>query len=194
MDFGPEDLLEFGIYSICRAYFLQLSCPSRFWLQPLSQRRLRPKFRYWATFRVVLAPASFVCWVVYFLFTCELTYTLIMLDSESSGVAERIYDNRFKRQVDTLDRAVGLAVNEHQAPNVRFYAACRIADMLVTSNDAVVASALKRVENAPIFETKFFGGNRLTEKFYDPGHYQVRLPVRDIVRRRLQFLRQTAQP
>ena len=152
MDFGPEDLLEFGIYylpSLLLAAFMSLAILAA----TVVARRLRPKFRYWATFRVVLVPASFVCWVVYFLFTCELTYTLIMLDSESSGVAERIYDNRFKRQVDTLDRAVGLAVNEHQAPNVRFYAACRIADMLVTSNNAVVASALKRVENAPIFET-----------------------------------------
>jgi hypothetical protein len=133
-----------------------------------------------------------VCWVVYFMATCELTYTLVLLGSESSQVAERTYVNRFKRQVNTLDGAVRLAVNRHQEPNVRFYASCLIADMLAT-NDASVAAVFKRIENADLIETQFFDGNRLTDGFYVPGHAQVHLPVRDIVERRLHVLRTATQ-
>jgi hypothetical protein len=118
---------------------------------------------------------------------------LILLDSESSEAAESAYVNRFRMQVKTVETAVRLATNKHQAPNVRFYASCLIADMVAAKDDTAVSMVLEEVEGAPVIETQFFGGNRLTEIFYVPGHLQVQLPVRDIVEKRLQQVRQATR-
>ena len=78
--------------------------------------------------------------------TSELTYTLVLLGSESSQVAEHTYINRFKRQVNTLDAAVRLAISRHQEPNVRFYASCLVADKKGSVNENDFA------EEPPLFE------------------------------------------
>src|SRR5258708_6028920 len=159
MEFGPEDLLEF-----CRYYLASLLCSLvvcvAILVVTLLIARLRPDRRSLRVFGVCLVPLPLVCWVVYFMATSELAYTLVLLGSESSQVAERTYVNRFKRQVNTLDAAVRLAVSKHQEPNVRFYASCLVADMLATNDNAAAEAVFKRIENADTIRTQFFDGNR----------------------------------
>jgi hypothetical protein len=188
MEFGPEDLLEFGRYYLPSLLWSLLACVAIF-IVGILVARLRPGRRRWRTVMVCLAALPLVCWVVYFATTSELTYTLVLLGSESSQVAERTYVGRFKTQVTTLDGAVHLAVSRHQEPNVRFYACCLIADLLQTNSSSAAEAVLKRVESADVIETQFFGGNKLTDGFYVPGHAQVDLPVREIVERRIRMLR-----
>jgi hypothetical protein len=188
MEFGPEDLLEFGRYYLPSLLWSVLTCAVIFTAGVLLVRR-RPERRRVGTVVVCSATLPLVCWAVYFACTSELTYTLVLLGSESSQVAERTYVGRFKVEVTTVDRAVRLAVSRHQEPNVRFYACCLIADMLQTNNSAGAEAVLKRVEDADVIQTQFFGGNTLTEGFYVPGHAQVGLPAREIVERRMRMLR-----
>jgi len=192
MDFGPEDVLEFGrhyvpsllwslfacVSVLATAVFVMRSCPNR--------RRLKI-----VAFGFV--PLPLVCWAAYVMATAELTYTLVLLGSESSQAAERTYERRFKRQVKTLDAAVRLAVSQHQEPNVRFYASCLIADMLATNQSVEAKSVVQRVKNAEGVETEFLDGNSLTEGFYVPGQTQVNLPVQEIIERRLLALQAKAQ-
>lgn len=188
MDFGPEDLLEFGRYYLPSLLCSLVACAALLAASVIAAR-LRLNRRRLRILLVGLTPLPLVCWVVYYSVTAELSYTLVLLGSESSQVAERTYFNRFKKQVSTLDAAVRLAVNKHQEPNVRFYASCLIADMLTTNQDMAVKAVFQRVKEAEVIETEFFDGNTLTDGFYVPGHAQVQLPVRDIVERRLLALR-----
>ena len=114
---------------------------------------------------------------------------LTLLDTESAGVAEIAYEERFKREVKTLDEAVRLAVNKHRAPNVRFYAACLVAERLFISDELVVTDTLKRVDVAPMIDAQFIGGNRLTARFYAQGRAQPHLTVRQVIEQRLLDLR-----
>ena len=188
MEFGPEDLLEFGLRYLPSLVWSVLTFAAILTAGVLVVRR-RPDRRRVGNVMACLAAVPLVCWVVYFACTSELTYTLVSLGSESSGFAERIYFTRFKAQVTTLDRAVRLAVSRHQEPNVRFYACCLIADSLQTNNSAAAEAVLKRLENADVIQTQFFGGNSLTEGLYVAGHAQVELSPREIVERRIRMLR-----
>jgi hypothetical protein len=190
MEFGPDDLVMFGIYYVPSLIIVIVTFVAIL-AAIVFVERFRPQFARLAPLGVCLLPVPFVIWVFYFVSTSDLTTTLILLDSESSGTAEKTYSNTFKAQVNTVDAAVRLAVNRHQAPNVRFYASCLIADMLVTNDDATVVKVTKEVEDAPVIETEFFGGNRLTKSFYIPGHVQPSLTVQEIVEQRLQELRET---
>jgi hypothetical protein len=192
MEFGPEDLLEFGRYYLSSLLWSVFACVVVL-IAGVLVVRLRPERPRLGTVMVCLAAVPLVGWVVYFAATSKLTYTLVLLGSESSGVAERTYFTRLKEQVTTLDRAVRLAVTRRNEPNVRFYACCLIADMLQTNTSAAAEAVLKRVENADAIQTQFFGGNRLTDGFYVPGHAQVDLPVREIVERRIRMLRNGSQ-
>jgi hypothetical protein len=191
MEFGPEDMVEFGRYYLPSLLCSLVACVAMFVLTVLAVR-LRPGCRSLKVLGVCLVPVPLICWILYFNATSELTYTLVLLGSESSQVAERTYVNRFKRQVNTLDSAVRLAVSRHQEPNVRFYASCLVADMLAT-NQTAAKTVFKRVENADTIDTQFFDGNGLTDGFYVPGHAQVHLSVRDIVEQRLHLLRTAGQ-
>lgn len=188
MEFGPDDLVM-----IVRHYLPSLIASILISLALLGMvffgKRRNPKFNNWPLVAVCVSVAPLAFWFVHFASTSKPTYTLTLLNSESSDTAERIYDSRFKAEVCTLDAAVNLAVSRYEAPNVRFYASCLIADMLITNSDSTVAAILKKVDGAPIIETEFFDGNRLTQKFYTPGHVQAKLSVRDIVEQRLQELR-----
>jgi hypothetical protein len=188
MEFGPEDIVEFGLYYL-PSLVLAAATSVAILAAIIFGRRLRPIFAHLTGFGVCLVTGPLVSWVIYFVSTSEFTSTLVLLNSESSEVAEWSYFSRFKPQVATLDTAVGLAVDEGQEPNVRFYASCLIAEMLATNDDAVSVKVLNEVKGAPIIGTQFFGGNALTDKFYVPGHDQVHLPVQDIVERRLRELR-----
>jgi hypothetical protein len=192
MGFGPEDLLEFGLHYLPSLVWSVLTCAAIFIAGVLVVRR-RPDRRRVGGVMACLAAVPLVCWVVYFACTSELTYTLVSLGSENSGFAERIYFTRFKAQVTTLDTAVRLAVSRHQEPNVRFYACCLIAESLQADSSAAAEAVLKRLENADVIQTQFFGGNSLTEGLYVPGHAQVELTPREIVERRMRKLRAGSQ-
>jgi hypothetical protein len=193
MEFGPDDLVMFGIRYWPSLVFSIIASAAVLGIISFARRRF-PRFRRWPVLTLCLVPAPLICWVIYFAPTCKMAYTLTLLNSESSQVAERTYENRFRTEVGTLDAAVRIAVSKREAPNVRFYASCLVAEMLAAKDDAVVAKTLSKVEDAPIIETQFFGGNRLTDGFYIPGHVQPQLSVRRIVEQRLESLRKTAHP
>ena len=192
MDFGPDDLLALG-----SRYFLPLAltaiCTAVFLLAAYYREKWLSHWGRWRAFSFCGAVAPAIVLLGYFLWTCGWAYTLVLLNSESSSVAERIYEGRFRSQARTMDAAVGLASSRCEAPNVRFYAACLIAEMLVTNDEQAVQRVLRKLEAAPEVETQFFGGNRLTEGFYTPGRVQPRLSVRAIVERRMQIIRTAHQ-
>jgi len=138
---------------------------------------------------LALAPLFF--WGIYVAGTLGEQKTFVLLDSESDGVAELVYEHDFKRQVTTLDRAISIAIDRHQTPGVRFYASCLIADLASTNDEKFVSSLLSRLDSAPEFEARFFSGNTMTAPFYASGRVQPRLSVRGIVSRRLQDLHRT---
>ena len=181
MEFGPDDLVMYGIYylpSLITAIVTSLALLVTFFFTKrvgLKSQRLR-------ILHGLLVPLPLICWVAYFVFTSDRVATLTLLDSESDHVAEKTYETKFKSSINTLNSAIDLAIGKRQPPNVRFYASCRIADLLVNSNEATTQGVLKQVEHASIIETQFFGGNRLTQDFYVPGHVQARVSVREIVR------------
>jgi hypothetical protein len=159
----------------------------------LVAKSLRQKWDRWTAWIWCLLPVPVICWCFYVTFTVQFASTLILLDSESAQTAENAYDYRFKSQVKTLDGAVRLAVNTQQSPSVRFYASCLVADLLATNNDVAVSNVLRRVEKAPVIDTDFFGGNRLTRDFYIPGRAQAHLYPSEIIEQRLENLRQSKQ-
>ncbi len=190
MNFGPDDFVELCIRYLPGLAFSIIISIAILVVVNLAKRR-RPQFAYWSVLKLYATPAPLVCWAIYFTSTVELNYTLTLLGSESSQVAERAYENRFRAEVVTLDKAVSLAVAKHEEPNIRFYASCLVADLLATKDDYVIAQTLNKVDGAPIIETEFFDGNRLTEKFYVPGRAQPQLSVRKIVEQRLQDIHKT---
>ena len=194
MEFGPDDLVMVGIRWLASLFLPIITSVAILGIIAFGRRR-RPHFRYWPALVVCLVPVPLVCWVIQSAATSKLTYTLTLLNSESSQVAESTYEKRFRVEVGRLDEAVRLAISKHKAPNVRFYASCLVSDILATNeHNSVIATTLSKVEGAPIIKTQFFGGNRLTDKFYIPGQVQPHLSVRDIVEQRLRDLRKMAQP
>jgi hypothetical protein len=193
MEFGPDDLVMLGLRYLPSLLSSIIVCAAILGIIGLARRRF-PKFRHWPALSLCVLATPLICWLIYLASTCKLAYTLTLLNSESSQVAERTYENRFRMEVGTLGAAVRIAVSKREAPNVRFYASCLVADMLAAKDGGVVAKTLANVDGAPMIETQFFGGNRLTDAFYVPGHMQPQLSVRTIVEKRLESLREAAQP
>jgi hypothetical protein len=77
--------------------------------------------------------ALYLGWLIVFLSTARWTLTRFALDSESSRTAEYAYRHFF--EVKDLNQAVALAIDRNQWDNVRFYAACRVADILITNEN-----------------------------------------------------------
>jgi len=193
MEFGPDDLVMLTTRWLLGLFLSVVATIAILGLVVLARRRY-PQFAYWRIIAVCLALAPLAWWIIHSASRARLDYTLTLLNSESSQVAEHTYYGQFMREVGTLDKAVHLAVDKREAPNVRFYASCLVADFLATNkDDSLVANTLSEVDAAPIIETQFFGGNGLTDKFYIPGHPQPRLTVRGIVKQRIQDIRQTTQ-
>lgn len=188
MGIGPEDILQLGIRYL-PSLALSITLSVALWFATKYLRRPRSESVSAGLVRLFLACAPVICWFVYAFSTYQLSYTLVMLGSESSNAAQWAYENRFKQQVHTVRDAVRLATDTREEPNVRFYAACRIADMVSTNDDIAVNKVLQDLRNGAIITTQFFGGNSLTEGFYVPGHEQVELAPGDIVERRLRLLR-----
>jgi hypothetical protein len=192
MEAGPEDIVTFVWYYVpsllwCVLAVAGISASAAF----LTRRRPDLTRRRLILLRV--APLPLVCWVIYFATTAQFSFTLALLSSESSHVAEHAYFARFKAQVTTLGRAIRLVTRKEPDTNIRFYACCLIADMIQTNDDAVVEGVLQKIQNSDLVKTGFFGGNRLTEGFYIPGRGQVELPPDEIVRRRIHMLRAGSQ-
>jgi len=156
-------------------------------------KRYLPSGGPWPLLHVALGLAPLLLWILHLIVTANFTVTLVLLDSETSLTAERTYEGRFKKQVRTLDQAVRLSIDPSQAPNVRFYAACLVAERLATNSEVFIGRVLRKVENTPLIETQFFDGNHLTEKFYIPGHFHPPLSVQKIVEERLRDLRKSAK-
>jgi hypothetical protein len=151
----------------------------------------RRKVIKWLRWWFVLLPI--VVWLTYFVSTAKWTFTLACLNSEDDRTAENVYWNSFTQEVD-LDQAVHLVAyeNPHEPnPNLRFYAACRIADILATNNDqSVIEDTLKEIENAPTIQTGFFGTNGLNYKLYIPGREQLHISARSLIEQRIKDIRE----
>jgi len=187
MEFGPDDMVDLGMRYVHGLVFSVVASFVLFFA--FTQVRHRLKGGSGSRLGAFLFFSPLVCWTLYFSATFRLNYTLSMLGSESSGAAEWAYENRFVSEVHTVRAAEHLATSAREEPNVRFYAACRIADLLSTNNDASVNEVLQTLSAGPIITTEFFDGNSLTQGLYVPGHEQVQLSVRDIVERRLRLIR-----
>ncbi|HUE36009.1 MAG TPA: hypothetical protein VMO20_01360, partial [Candidatus Acidoferrum sp.] len=177
MEFGPEDLLDLGLYYLPSLIVTIAISITIFWAV-IFLKRPSSEFSNRLALAILSVLVVMFFWSVYVVSTSRLAGTLVMLDSESSDTAEHIYDTQFRTDVSTVDEAARLAVNGHQAGSVRFYASCLIADMLVTNDDVTVKEVLNRLDGSPVIETEFFGGNSLTEPFYIPGHEQPELTAR----------------
>jgi hypothetical protein len=193
MDFGPDDFVMLTARWLSGLSFAVVASFATFGAVMLGRRRF-PRFGRWRIVAIFLVPLPLAWWAIHSASSGELNYTLTLLNSESSQVAERAYEGQFKAEVASLDGALRLAVSKREAPNVRFYASCLVADFLATNkDDSSVARILSKVDGAPLIETQFFGGNSLTKGFYIPGHLQPELTVRQIVEQRMRELRTTAQ-
>src|SRR5438874_7201694 len=113
-----------------RRYLMSFSCAVVISIAialALTKARQRFSKRYRVALILCLVLLPLAAWVVYFGLTSRSAYTLTLLNSESAQVAESTYYGRFKAEVKTLRSALRLAISEHEAPNVRFYASCLIA-------------------------------------------------------------------
>jgi len=138
-----------------------------------------------AGFGVFLILLPIPVWLVYVITTIGDAYAVTSLDTEDDSVAERVYYSNFN--VD-LKSAIKLAVNGKQSGNVRFYASCRIADLLATNSEAMKAFALEKIASAPRFQTGFFNTNGLTCGFFVPNYAEGPFAVEEIVEKRLSKL------
>jgi hypothetical protein len=190
MLFGPDDLVIFGVHYL-PSLALTATVAILIFAVIVRAKRLIPTVGRLPSLAPYLTLIPLIVWIMYFCFTCQSTATLVLLGSESAGVAEIVYTNRFRNE-RTLEDAVRLCIDKHQPPNVRFYAACLVADNLATNKEKSELEILQRIDKAPTIETQFIGGNGLTEKFYVPGHAQPHLTAREIVEQRLQDIRRNA--
>jgi hypothetical protein len=129
---------------------------------------------------------SIVSWLTYFVVTARTAFAITLLDTEDDKLAEAAYRNLFDV---SLTRAVSLAINEHLEGNVRFYASCRIADLLSSADEHTKSSVLDRVANSPPFQTDFFRTNQLTCGFFVPGYAEGPFNVSEIIVRRLRTVK-----
>jgi hypothetical protein len=146
----------------------------------------------WLRWWFALIPIA--VWVIYFVSSAKWTFTLACLNSEDDRAAESVYWDLFTQEVG-LDKAVHLIIykNPHEPnPNLTFYAACRVADILATNSDEhLIESTLKKVEGAPIIQTGFFGTNGLNYKLYIPGRQQLNISARSLIEQRMKDIRES---
>jgi len=130
-----------------------------------------------------LLSLPFVIWIAYFTVTAKEAYALTSLDSENNLQAEAIYKNCFSV---SLKEAVKIAINDNQTGNVRFYASCRIADLIANNSPQTKKYALEQVANAAPFLTGFGGTNDLTCGYFIPNRQEGPFTVTEIITRRLE--------
>jgi hypothetical protein len=132
---------------------------------------------FWRWSLVILAPL----WFVFIVSSFKRTLILTALDSEWRGVAEYAYVHNFDAE---LDQSIDLLVWSRRE-NIRFYAACRVADLLVLQNETTASNVLSELENAPLVTPEFHGTNSINGIFYT-GMFQPRLRVDDLIRQRME--------
>lgn len=180
---GPEDWLEFLLHylpSVAASVLATLGILLLlYFMKSTSERRFRE------TAGICVAIAPILIWTIYFFATSDWTLTLTLLNSEDDRVAEQAYETRLRRTIADADSALRLLERaNHRESNLRFYAACRLAELLKTNSDSrFVEGALNRVSKAPNIQTAFFGTNSLNKHFYEPGKEQVKMPARELVQR-----------
>lgn len=141
---------------------------------------------------LILTTSVVCCWGIYFISTARQYMALALLGSESPEAAEFAFQKDFKLN---LNQAITLAIRNPGggedavgAQNVRFYAACRIADILESSNQDFQNRILNQVQDAPIITPGFIGTNSINSIFGDPDRGQPQLTVAEIIQRRLSEL------
>lgn len=122
-----------------------------------------------------------IIWCTYAVDTAREAFAITSLDSENNIYAEAVYETSFDTD---LEETIRLASDKNQTGNVRFYAGCRIADILAT-NRMAYGTVLERVAGIPGFRTGFGGTNHLTCGFFTPNYTEGPFTVREIVDRRL---------
>lgn len=140
----------------------------------------------------ILAVSIICCWGIYFLSKASQYMTLALLGSESAEAAEFAYQTSFHIN---LHQAIALATSPTKigeenvgVQNVRFYAACRIADILALSNQDFQNIVLEQVQSAPIVTPGFIGTNSINCTFYIDDRAQPELQVTEIIQRRFLVL------
>jgi hypothetical protein len=147
-------------------------------------RSWKPKYIFISTIFIVC------CWMVYFFSTASQNMTLALLGSESPEAAEFAFQKDFKLH---LNQAIRLATRDRgqddiEGQTVRFYAACRIADIMQSSNHDFQNKILNQVQDASIVTPTFIGTNSINFIFGDPNRGQPRVTVSEIIQRRLSEL------
>ena len=132
----------------------------------------------------ILLTLSVLGWVSYFVMTAKWTFTKLALDGEDDTVAEWAYYTHFK--TDSLDRCMELAMNHGESENVRFYAACRMADILSSRDDKFVNSFLDDLDSWIWIHPLFFGTNGINGQFFVTGTIAGPYNVKKLVLQRLE--------
>jgi hypothetical protein len=143
------------------------------------------------SFHIGLAAIPFLGWTWYLVASAHYAFLVTSLDTEDDISAERIYRTYFDLD---LDRVVKIAADNSEAGNVRFYASCRIADLIATNRARLRRSILEKTSSASPFKTGFFRTNSLTSGFITPGYQEGPFTVNGIVERRLRLLSRNVDP
>ncbi|MDB6064288.1 MAG: hypothetical protein JWR26_496 [Pedosphaera sp.] len=123
---------------------------------------------------------SLIAWCAFFASTAKWRFLELSLDTESSATADYAYHHLL---VDySLNTCVRLAANHRQWQTVRFYAACRIGEMLAVNNDEQeLQRVLKQMENVPPIAPCFFGTNSVNSDLFVTGTIAGPYEVRELI-------------
>jgi hypothetical protein len=130
-----------------------------------------------------------LCWLLFFISTAKWTYVEYSLDAEDPHTAQIAYENLF--QISDVADGVALAYDSHQIGTVRFYAACKVADILATNDEPVVANTLARIDETKLISAFFYGTNALNQMFFVSGMPTGPHSVKEIIQKRLFQLKES---
>ena len=137
---------------------------------------LKKKMRY-----VVGALSSLllVALIVNFGIAAHRLYVLTLLGSEDDGLAENVY-RAFSH--DTRQHELVKIVNDrHEDDNVRFYAACALADQATTNLLTSDSALWEAVRSAPEIHPRFFNQNNVNQIVFPST---VSISPSDVIKKR----------
>jgi hypothetical protein len=129
-------------------------------------------------------------WLYYFTVTAKYAFAITSLDAENNVFADVVYNELFDVNLNT---AIKIAIDDKLGGNVRFYASCRIADILAANDDYIRAVTFQKVANAHEFRTGFGGTNELTCGFFRPNYAEGPFTVSKIIETRLRLKWRSAE-